>query len=164
MTDRTETAYLAGGCAWIMQHLLRTPDGVLSTHTGWMGGTGDHPTEDSPGGHAEVVQVVFDPDRLSFRQLLEVFFLTHRPDLREEVVGSIYRSEIFCTSEAQRAEALATVRDVDASHHWLGSTVTRVSDAGTFWAEGPEQQDYLLRFPQGCPPPFPRQRSVSVTV
>jgi peptide-methionine (S)-S-oxide reductase len=93
-----------------------------------------------------------------------VFFLTHRPDLREEVVGSIYRSEIFCTSEAQRAEALATVRDVDASHHWLGSTVTRVSDAGTFWAEGPEQQDYLLRFPHGCPPPFPRQRSGSVTV
>ncbi len=66
MSDRVETAVLAGGCAWIMQQLLRQPDGVVSTRTGWMGGTGDDPSEENHGGHAEVVEVVFDPQRLPY--------------------------------------------------------------------------------------------------
>ena len=157
MGDNTETAILAGGCAWIMQQLLRHPEGVISTRTGFMGGDSENPTEENAGGHAEVVEVVFDPERLSFRGLLDVFFQVHRPDLDESIVGSLYRSEIFSTSPEQRREAEEMVRDVDASRHWLGKTVTRISEASTFWAMGPEDQDYLLRFPHGCRPPFPRQ-------
>ncbi len=157
MGDVTETAILAGGCAWIMQQLLRTPEGVISTRTGFMGGENENPTEEDDGGHAEVVEVVFDPERLSYRGLLEVFFQVHRPDLAEGLVGSLYRSEVFCTSVEQRTTAEEMIRDVDRSGHWLGKTVTRISAAGVFWEMGPEDQDYLLRFPQGCPPPFPRQ-------
>lgn len=157
MADSTETAFLAGGCAWIMQPLLSHPAGVISTRTGWMGGDGDNPTEDDPGGHAEVVRVVFDPERLSYRGLLEVFFQVHRADLDEAVVGSIYRSEVFYTSEEQRRVAEEMIRDVDASGHWLGKTVTRISPEGAFWEDGPEHQDYLERFPNVFRAPFPRQ-------
>jgi len=157
MGDETETAVLAGGCAWIMQQLLRHPDGVVATRTGFMGGENDDPTEENNVGHAEAVEVVFDPRRLSFRALLEVFFQVHRPDLEEGIVGSQYRAEIFCTRPEQRAAAEEMIRDVDASGHWPGRTVTNISDAGVFWEMGPEDQDYFLRFPRGCKPPFPRQ-------
>jgi peptide-methionine (S)-S-oxide reductase len=160
MGDQTETAVLAGGCAWIMQQLLRHPDGVISTRAGWSGGEGDNPTEEDPEGHAEVVEVVFDPERISYRDLLEYFFQVHRPDLGEQIVGSIYRSEIFCTSDEQRRVAEETIRDVDASRHWLGKTVTRVSEAGRFVEMEAEDQDYFLdypRYPPGSKPPFPRQ-------
>lgn len=153
----TETAILAGGCAWIMQQLLRQPEGVISTRVGFMGGTHENPTEENNGGHAEVVEVVIDPERLSFRGLLEVFFQVHRPDLDESVVGSLYRSEVFCTSAEQRRVAEEMIFDVDASGHWPGKTVTKISDAMVLWEMGPEDQDYFLRFPHGCKPPFPRQ-------
>jgi peptide-methionine (S)-S-oxide reductase len=105
MKKNTERAILAGGCYFIMQQLLRQCSGVISTRVGWMGGEGDNPTEKDNGGHAEVVEVVFNPDRISYRQLLEYFFMVHRADLGEDVVGTIYRSEIFHTSEAQRLTA-----------------------------------------------------------
>jgi peptide-methionine (S)-S-oxide reductase len=155
MVDNAETAVLAGGCAWIMQQLLRQPEGVLSTRTGFMGGDNDHPTEEDNAGHAEVVEVVFDPARLSYRVLLEVFFQAHRADLDEAIVGSAYRSEIFYTSPEQRAVAEEIISDVDASGHWPGRTVTRLSPAATFWEMAAEDQDYFLRFPHGCRPPFP---------
>jgi peptide-methionine (S)-S-oxide reductase len=155
MGDHVETAVLAGGCAWVMQQLLRHPEGVISTRTGFMGGRADHPTEAHPGGHAEVVEVVFDPTRLTYRGLLEVFFMAHRADLDETTVSSLYRSEIFCTSPEQRRVAEEMIRDVDASGHWPGRTTTRVSEAGVFWEMGPEDQDFLMRYPHGCAQPFP---------
>jgi peptide-methionine (S)-S-oxide reductase len=161
MGDNTETAVLAGGCAWIMQHLLRRPTGVISTRTGWSGGDGDNPTEESPEGHAEAVEVVFDPGRISYRELLEYFFQVHRPDLDETLVGSIYRSEIFYTSEEQRQVAEETIRDVDASKHWPGKTVTKVSEAGRFLEMEAADQDYFVDYPgypEGCRLPFPRHR------
>jgi peptide-methionine (S)-S-oxide reductase len=163
MGDNAETAVLAGGCAWIMQQLLRHPEGVISTRIGFMGGENDNPTEEDDGGHAEVVEVIFDPERLSYRGLLEVFFQVHRPDLDEGVVGSLYRSEIFCTSPEQRTVAEEMIRDVDASGHWPGQTVTNISEAVVFWEMAPEDQDYLLRFPRDCTPPFPRQDDRSET-
>jgi peptide-methionine (S)-S-oxide reductase len=110
MSDDTDTAILAGGCSWIMQQLLRHPDGVISTRVGWTGGEADNPTEENPQGHAEAVEVVFDPERLSYRDLLEYFFQVHRADLGEELVGSIYRSAIFYTSEEQRRVAEDSIR------------------------------------------------------
>lgn len=83
MDNDVETAYLAGGCAWIMQPLLSLPKGVVSTRTGWMGGDEENPTEENPGGSAEVIEVIFAPDHLSYRGLLEVFFQAHRADLAE---------------------------------------------------------------------------------
>jgi peptide-methionine (S)-S-oxide reductase len=157
LNDKTETAILAGGCAWIMQQLLRYPEGVISTRIGFMGGKNENPTEEDNGGHAEVVEVIFDPERLSYRGLLEVFFQVHRPDLAEGVVGSLYRSEIFCTSPEQRTVAEEMIRDVDASGHWLGETVTKISEPEVFWEMGPEDQDYFQRFPHVFKPPFPRQ-------
>jgi peptide-methionine (S)-S-oxide reductase len=159
MSDNVETAVLAGGCFWIMQQLLRDRDGVISTRVGWTGGESDNPTEENPGGHAEAVEVAFDPDRISYRALLEFFFQVHRPDLGERLVGSIYRSEIFYTSEEQRRVAEETIADVDASGHWLGKTVTEISEAGRFWEDPAEHQNYFQRFPdypEGSKPPFPR--------
>jgi peptide-methionine (S)-S-oxide reductase len=161
MGGDTHTAVLAGGCAWIMQQLLRHPEGVVSTRIGFMGGENEHPTEEDDGGHAEVVEVVFDPQRLSYRGLLEVFFQVHRPDLDESVVGSLYRSEIFYTDPEQQRIAEEMVGDVDASHHWPGKTVTQVSEATVFWEMPPADQDYLLRFPSGCEPPFPPRGDAS---
>jgi peptide-methionine (S)-S-oxide reductase len=157
MGHSSETVFLAGGCAWIMQQLLRLPEGVLSTRAGFMGGENDNPTEEDNVGHAEVVEVAFDPTRLSFRGLLEVFFQVHRADLDEGIVGTQYRSEIFYTSREQRTVAEEMIRDVDASGHWPGKTVTNISEAVVFWEMGPEHQNYFLRFPYGCKPPFPRQ-------
>jgi peptide-methionine (S)-S-oxide reductase len=157
MVDNADIAVLAGGCAWIMQQLLRHPEGVISTRAGFMGGDNDNPTEEDNIGHAEVVEVIFDPAQLSYRGLLEVFFQVHRADLDESIVGSPYRSEIFVTSPEQRRVAEEMIRDVDASGHWPGTTATRVSEATVLWEMGPEDQDYLLRFPHDCKPPFPRQ-------
>jgi peptide-methionine (S)-S-oxide reductase len=157
MSENVETAILAGGCSWVMQQLLRHPDGVISTRVGWIGGESDDPTEENPGGHAEAVEVTFDPERISYREVLEYFFQVHRPDLDEGLVGSIYRSEIFHTSDEQRQVAEETIRDVDASGHWPGKTVTEVTGAERFLEAEAVHQDYFQRYPDGCPPPFPRQ-------
>ena len=103
MSDNTETAVLAGGCYWIMQQLLRHPDGVISTRVGWIGGEGDNPTEENPQGRAEAVEVVFDPERLSYRDLLEWFFSVHRADLAEisSAPAPVRKSSIRPTSSAR---------------------------------------------------------------
>jgi peptide-methionine (S)-S-oxide reductase len=147
MTDRTETAILAGGCFWLMQELLRHRDGVVSTRVGYVGGENEHPTEGNHPGHAEAVEIVFDPDRISYRDLLEFFFQVHRPDLPPQVVGSDYRSEIFHTSDEQREIARETIADVNAADVWPGEIVTEISQAGVFWEAQAEDQDYLHRYP-----------------
>lgn len=156
MRDDAETAVLAGGCFWIMQQLLRHHDGVISTRVGWTGGQNDNPTEEDNSGHAEAVEVVFDPERMSYRGLLELFFQVHRPDLGEGVVGSSYRSGIFYTTDEQRRVAEETIPDVDASGHWPGKIVTEISEAGRFWAAEAKDQDYFQRYPDGRTPPFQR--------
>jgi peptide-methionine (S)-S-oxide reductase len=155
MSERTETAILAGGCFWVLQELLRDREGVISTRAGWIGGRNDHPTEENNVGHAEAVEVVFDPDRTSFRSLLEYYFHVHRPDLGEAIVGSCYRPAIFYTSEEQQRVAEATIRDVDASGHWPGEVVTELREADRFWAAEAADQEYLRRSPGGFPAAFP---------
>ena len=145
MSDDTETAVLAGGCFWIMQQLLRDRDGVISTRVGWTGGENDNPTEENNSGHAEAVEVAFDPERISYRALLEFFFQIHRPDLGKRLVGSSYRSEIFCTTAEQRKVAEETIPDVDASGHWPGKVVTQISEAGPFWEAEAEDQGYFAK-------------------
>jgi peptide-methionine (S)-S-oxide reductase len=159
MSDKAETAILAGGCFWIMQQLLHDHDGVIATRVGWTGGQNDTPTEENNVGHAEAVEVIFDPGRISYRELLELFFLAHRPDLGADLVGSSYRSEIFYTTDGQRQAAKETIPDVDASGHWPGKVVTGITEAGAFWPAEAGDQDYFQRYPDGCAPPFPAWRA-----
>ena len=149
MSDRAETAILAGGCFWVAQELLGHRDGVTSTRVGYTGGENDHPTDEHHPGHAEAVEIVFDPDRISYRELLDVFFQIHRPDLGERLVGSSYRSEIFYTTGEQRLVAEETRAEVDAAGIWPGKVVTTISEAGPFWEAEPADQDYLHRYPEG---------------
>ena len=153
MSENTETAILAGGCCWITQELMRHCEGVISIRAGWTGGKNDNPTEDEPGGHAEAVELVFDADRVSYRDVLELFFQIHRPDLGESVVGSLYRSEIFYTTDAQRQVAEDTIADVEAAGFWP-KVATEISRAGPFLEAEAEDQDYFQRYPDSSR--FPR--------
>jgi peptide-methionine (S)-S-oxide reductase len=159
MSENTETAILAGGCFWITQELLRHQEGIISTRAGWTGGDSDNPTEDDPGGHAEAVEIVFDPDRLSYRDILELFFQVHRPDLGEELVGSMYRSEVFYTSDEQRRVAEDTIADVNVAGFW--DVATRVSEAGRFLEAEAEDQDYFQRYPASSQFPRPRREATT---
>ena len=147
MSETTETAILAGGCFWPAQELLRHRDGVIATRVGYIGGENDNPTAENHPGHAEAVEVIFDPARTSYRDILEFFFQIHRPDLGEALVGPDYRSEIFYASDEQRQVAGDTIADADASGLWPGGVVTNVSEAGRFWEAEAEDQDYLQQYP-----------------
>jgi peptide-methionine (S)-S-oxide reductase len=147
-----ERAVLAGGCFWGVQDLFRKYDGVLKTRVGYTGGDVPNATYRNHGTHAEAVEIFFDPDRISFRQILEFFFQIHDPSTRNRQgndVGSSYRSAIFYTSEEQKRVALDTIADVDASGLWPGKVVTEVVPASDFWEAEPEHQDYLERYPGG---------------
>jgi peptide-methionine (S)-S-oxide reductase len=154
MSETTETAILAGGCCWITQELMRHCEGVISIRAGWTGGESDNPTEDEPGGHAEAVELVFDADRASYRDVLELFFQIHRPDLAEHVTGSIYRSEIFYTTDQQRQVAEDTIADVEAAGFWP-KVATKISEAGPFLEAEAEDQDYFQRYPDSSQFPQP---------
>ena len=147
-----ERAVLAGGCFWGAQDLIRRYDGVLSTRVGYTGGTNSHATYRNHPGHAEAVEIIFDPARVSYRQILEFFFQIHDPTTRNRQgndVGTSYRSAIFYTSDEQKRIAEDTIADVDASGLWPGTVVTEVVPAGDFWEAEPEHQDYLQRYPGG---------------
>jgi peptide-methionine (S)-S-oxide reductase len=148
----TERAVLAGGCFWGMQDLIRKKPGVRSTRVGYTGGRVANATYRNHDGHAEAIEIVFDPDILSFRTLLEFFFQIHDPttvDRQGNDRGSSYRSAIFTTSDEQARVAQDTIADVEASGLWPGKVVTEVTPAGAFWEAEPEHQDYLERIPHG---------------
>jgi peptide-methionine (S)-S-oxide reductase len=152
MSDKHESAILAGGCFWGMQDLIRKLPGVVKTRVGYSGGDVAHATYRNHGTHAEAIEVVFDPARLSYRDLLEFFFQIHDPttlNRQGNDRGLSYRSGIYWLTEAQRDEALNTIADVNASGLWPGKVVTEVKQAGDFWEAEPEHQDYLERIPNG---------------
>jgi len=147
-----ETAILAGGCFWGMQQLLRRRPGVISTRVGYSGGDVPNATYRNHGNHAEAIEIVFDPAKISYRQILEFFFQIHdptTPNRQGNDRGSSYRSAIFYTNDEQRRIAEATIADVEASGLWPGKVVTEISPAGPFWEAESEHQDYLERFPSG---------------
>jgi len=148
----TETAILAGGCFWGMQDLIRQLPGVVGTRVGYTGGDVANATYRNHGTHAEAIEIVFDPARLSYRRLLEFFFQIHDPttlNRQGNDRGLSYRSGLYFTSDAQRDEALRTIAAVEASGRWPGKVTTEVKPAGPFWLAEPEHQDYLQRFPDG---------------
>ena len=148
----TETTILAGGCFWGMQDLIRQQTGVVSTRVGYSGGDVPNATYRNHGSHAEAIEIVFDPARTSYRQLLEFFFQIHDPSTENRQGndrGTSYRSAIFYTSPEQKRVAEDTIADVDASGLWPGKAVTELAPAGDFWEAEPEHQDYLQRYPEG---------------
>jgi peptide-methionine (S)-S-oxide reductase len=152
MDKRVEKAILAGGCFWGMQDLFRSHPGVVATRVGYSGGDVPHATYRNHEGHAEAIEVTFDPEQTSYRELLEFFFRIHDPatvNRQGNDIGTSYRSAIFYLDDEQRRVAEQTIVDVDASGQWPGKVVTDVSAAGSFWEAEPEHQDYLERYPNG---------------
>ena len=152
MTTQTETAILAGGCFWGMQDLLRRYPGVLTTRVGYSGGDVPNATYRNHGTHAEAIEIVFDPEQISYRQILEFFFQIHDPttvNRQGNDIGTSYRSALFYLSDEQKRVAEDTIADVEASDLWPGKVVTEVTPAGPFWEAEPEHQDYLERLPNG---------------
>jgi peptide-methionine (S)-S-oxide reductase len=135
-----------------MEELVRAMPGVVSTRVGYSGGDVPDATYRNHGTHAETLEVVFDPGKLSFRELLEFFFQIHDPSTvnrQGNDIGMSYRSAIFYTTPEQKRVAEDTIADVDASGLWPGKVVTEVQPAGDFWEAEPEHQDYLQKFPEG---------------
>lgn len=148
----TERAVLAGGCFWGMQDLIRKLPGVTSTRVGYTGGDVAHATYRNHGTHAEGIEIYFDPNVISYRQLLEFFFQIHDPttvNRQGNDRGMSYRSAIYYLDTAQHETALDTIKDVEASGLWPGKVVTEVEPVSAFWEAEPEHQDYLERIPNG---------------
>lgn len=158
MTKR-ERAVLAGGCFWGMQDLIRKLPGVERTRVGYTGGDVPNATYRNHGTHAEGIEIWFDPDVISYRDLLEFFFQIHDPttvNRQGNDIGLSYRSAIYFDGETQRQTALQTMADVNASGLWPGRVVTELEPVGDFWEAEPEHQDYLERLPTGYTCHFPR--------
>jgi peptide-methionine (S)-S-oxide reductase len=135
-----------------MQDLIRKRPGVISTRVGYTGGNVPNATYQNHDGHAEAIEIIFDPETLSYRDLLEFFFQVHDPTTKNRQgndIGASYRSAILYTNDTQRTVAEDTIADVDASGLWPGEVVTELSPAGPFWEAEPEHQDYLERYPDG---------------
>ncbi len=152
MGSHHHRAVLAGGCFWGMQDLIRKLPGVISTRVGYTGGDIPNATYSNHGTHAEGIEIIFDPDQISYRTILEFFFQIHDPTTLNRQgydMGPSYRSGIYYVDQEQKAETENTIKDVDASGLWPGKIVTEVKPAGDFWEAEPEHQDYLERLPYG---------------
>jgi peptide-methionine (S)-S-oxide reductase len=135
-----------------MQDLIRRLPGVLATRVGYTGGDIPNATYPNHGNHAEGIEILFDPQEMTYRRLLEFFFQIHDPSTANRQgndMGPSYRSGIYYVDEAQRIEAEETIADVEASNLWPGKVVTEVKPVGDFWVAEPEHQDYLERIPHG---------------
>jgi len=155
-----ERAVLAGGCFWGMQDLIRKLPGVISTRVGYTGGRVRNATYRNHDGHAEAIEIIFDPEKTSFRTLLEFFFQIHDPttlNRQGNDRGTSYRSAIFYTNDEQKKVAEDTIADVEASGLWPGKVVTDLVPASEFWEAEPEHQVYLERYPNGYTCHYARQ-------
>ena len=149
-----ERAVLAGGCFWGMQDLFRRYDGVISTRVGYSGGDVRNATYRNHGSHAEAIEIIFDPAKLSYRQILEFFFQIHDPSTRNRQgndTGTSYRSAIYYTSDEQKRIAEQTIADVDASGVWPGKVVTEVAKAGDFGKQSPSIRTISSAIPPAIP-------------
>lgn len=155
----TNRAVLAGGCFWGMQDLIRKLPGVIETRVGYSGGDVPNATYRNHGTHAESIEIIFDPEIISYRRILEFFFQMHDPTTKNRQgndIGLSYRSAIYYVDDKQRRIAEDAIADVDASGIWPGKAVTEVEPVGDFWQAEPEHQDYLERYPNGYTCHFPR--------
>lgn len=147
-----ERAILAGGCFWGMQDLIRKLPGVENTRVGYSGGDVANATYRNHGTHAEAIEIIFNPELINYRQLLEFFFQIHDAttlNRQGNDMGTSYRSGIFYTSDKQRDTAQQIIEEIDAANILPGKIQTELKAAGDFWEAEPEHQDYLERYPMG---------------
>ncbi len=156
MTNDQTTAYLAGGCFWGMEELVRMMPGVLATEVGYCGGDAIDATYETVKtgrtGHAESLKIVFDPDKLSYRHLLFEFFRIHNPttiNRQGNDIGTPYRSAIFYLDKQQQDTALQVIRTVEDSGEWQAKVVTEVSPFKAFFCAEEYHQKYLVKHPGG---------------
>lgn len=154
MANPTEVATLAGGCFWCLEAVYDRLEGVQSVESGYMGGHVPEPTYqrvcDGDTGHAEVVQITFDPSRISYRELLEVFFAIHDPttlNRQGNDVGTQYRSAIFYHSPEQKVEAEALIRELEQDRAFADPIVTAVVPAERFFMAESYHQEYYENNP-----------------
>ena len=150
----TETATLAGGCFWGVEELIRKLPGVVDTSVGYAGGTLENPryedVKTGRTGHAETVEIVFDPEKISYDDILDFFFRLHDPTTKNRQgndVGTQYRSAIFVHDEKQREAAKKAIER--AQEKWPRPITTEIVDGTRFWPAEGYHQDYLQRFPHG---------------
>ncbi len=147
-----EKAILAGGCFWGVEELIRHQTGVISTVVGYTGGDVPNATYRNHGTHAEGIEVTFDPEKTSYRKLLEYFFQIHdptTPNRQGNDRGTSYRSAIFYLDEKQHEVADQLIAEMNTSGVWPGKIVTEVVPATDFWNAEAEHQDYLQKNPYG---------------
>lgn len=153
----TEKAVFAAGCFWGVQAAFDKLPGVVSTRVGYTGGTTNNPTYEqvctNTTGHAEAVEVTFDPAKTSFEKLLGAFFACHDPTTRDRQgpdFGSQYRSAIFYTNENQKRQAESMKKLLDSTKAFAGPIVTEVTKAGPFFEAEAYHQKYYIRHPGVC--------------
>jgi len=149
---KLKKAYLAGGCFWGMEDLFRTQPGVKDTEVGYIGGHNDHPTYRNHPGHAEGLEITYNPEETNFTALLDYFFRIHNPttlNRQGNDIGSSYRSAIFYQNDEELEASKKMINLVNASNKWDGRTATTLEPYSTFWPAEPEHQDYLQRYPNG---------------
>jgi peptide-methionine (S)-S-oxide reductase len=145
-------AYIAGGCFWGMEELFRSRPGIKDTEVGYQGGTNDHPTYRNHPGHAEGLELTYDPNETNFREIVDYFFRIHNPttvDQQGNDRGSSYRSAIFYQDEEEKAVAEEMIKIVNDSGRWKAAVVTTLEAFSPFWPAEAEHQDYLVRNPNG---------------
>ena len=148
----TQTAVLVGGCFWCVEAVYDQLKGVRSAESGYAGGKSPNPTYDDVcggrTGHAEVVRIEFDPEELSFEDLLRVFFTIHDPTTKDRQgndVGTQYRSVIFAQSAEQRKVAESVIAELNAAGLWRDPIVTEIADAAPFYPAEQYHQEYFTR-------------------
>lgn len=148
----TEKAILAGGCFWGVEELIRQLPGVISTTVGYTGGDVPNATYRNHGTHAEGIEILYDPEKTSYRKLLEFFFQIHDPTTRNRQgndIGTSYRSAIFYVDEAQKETAQSLIRELTEARIYKNPIITEVIPAGPFWVAEDYHQDYLQKNPNG---------------
>src|SRR3989344_5667117 len=152
MENNYKKAYFAGGCFWGLEDLMRKQNGVVDTEAGYTGGSRENPTYENHEGHAEALEVVYDPAQTSFWKLLDFFFQIHNPTTRNRQgndIGTSYRSAIFYQNDEELKQAKEFIEIVNASKRWPDPIVTTLEPFMAFWKAEEYHQDYLQKNPGG---------------
>lgn len=150
--ENLKKAYVAGGCFWGMEDLFRVRPGVKDTEVGYLGGLNQKPTYQNHPGHAEGLEITYDANETTYKELLDYFFRVHDPstvDRQGNDRGSSYRSALFIQNEEERSDAQEIIKIVDESGRWPGKVVTTLEPFTKFWPAEGDHQDYLVMYPNG---------------
>jgi peptide-methionine (S)-S-oxide reductase len=148
MSTEYKKAVLAGGCFWGLEDLLRTQLGVIETEAGYTGGRNENPTYEQHPGHAEAVEITYDPALTSYKKLLDFFFQIHNPTTLNQQgndKGTSYRSAIFFADQAEKQIAEEMIAIVNESGRWDDPVVTTLEPLTRFWPAEDYHQDYLVK-------------------